>query len=123
MYEVSKCRPTLLSSINNKETFFWLDARFPSNYGGVDTEDNKAPILDELKILSKKPNINSDVIVCDDMRTIKDSKNITYQDSIHENFKITIFTISNLVDVFKKTHYPTLADNGDGLLIFTPKKY
>lgn len=103
------------------KTFFWLDAHFASNYGGKETLEDRMPILEELRIISQKKGIENDIVVCDDMRVIQDPENYVYNNDIHENFKVSNIRIKELVSTLNETHHVTLADNGDGLLIFTPK--
>ena len=103
-------------------TFFWLDAHYPSNYGGRDTDETKMPLLRELQIIKEKDGIEHDVIVCDDISNIADPDNACYDSNVHEYFKVTDVKIKDLVDVLKDTHHATMIANIiDGLLIFEPK--
>jgi len=66
--------PDILSlpSIKEKNILFWLDAHLPSGYksweNGTETQEQVAPLEQELKIIRKMRPDNKDFIIVDDLR-------------------------------------------------------
>lgn len=97
---------------------FWLDAHFPEKFG---TMGDTWPLLEELKILSKKPGIEKDVIICDDIHCIQDPENPTREDGPGHDWEPVNGTIQELINIFKDTHVYTLYNISTGILVFEPK--
>lgn len=99
---------------------FWLDAHFPELYDGVSkTKEEFFPLVKELQIVSKKPGVENDVILVDDIRVIISDDNPIKQE-FDERYKIYGNTIKELTDLFPN-HNSEIVNFQEGLLIFTPK--
>jgi len=112
----------LIKEENLGRTLFWLDAHFPGYYGHTDEPDTRAPLMLELESIQYKPGIEFDVIMCDDIANIDDPKNPVPNGHVPQEFKITEYTIDDLVEPFRETHYIKIADNTrESLLVLEPK--
>lgn len=99
---------------------FWLDAHFPELTGGVSNNNEEFfPLIKELELLSKKPDIEKDVIIIDDIRVIISADNPIKQE-FDDKYKIYGTTIKQLTNLFPN-HDNEIRDFQEGLLIFTPK--
>ncbi len=99
---------------------FWLDAHFPELYGQQsNTQEEYFPLFKELETISKKPDVEKDVIIVDDIRVIISNDNPIKQD-FDEQYKIRGTTLKQLVDLFPN-HNHELVDFQEGVLFFTPK--
>jgi hypothetical protein len=99
---------------------FWLDAHFPELTGGTSkNEEERFPLFKELEILSKKSDIENDVILVDDIRVIISEDNPIKQD-FDDQYKIYGTSIKDLTDLFPK-HKAEILNFQEGLLLFTPK--
>jgi hypothetical protein len=99
---------------------FWLDAHFPELTGGKsENEEQRFPLFEELKVLSKKDGIEHDVIFIDDIRVIISDDNPIKQD-FDDQYKIHGSSIKDLTDLFPE-HNSEVVNFQEGLLIMTPK--
>jgi hypothetical protein len=108
---------------NQLPTLFWLDAHYPSLYGITDeTEIEKMPVFEEIAVIKQlKKNYQNDVIVCDDLRVLADSRNPRYSPGEIPAYYYIDGAWDNLVSILADTHNLTIDLVGEGLAIFTPK--
>lgn len=100
---------------------FWLDAHFPELTGGTSkNEEERFPLFKELQVISKKTDIEKDVILIDDIRVIISDDNPIKQE-FDDQYKIYGTTIKDLTDLFPN-HKAEILNFQEGLLLFTPKK-
>jgi hypothetical protein len=100
---------------------FWLDAHFPELTGGTSSnEEERFPLFKELEILSKKDNIQNDVIIIDDIRVIISEDNPIKQ-TFDKQYEVHGHTIKELTDLFPN-HDNNLLQFQEGLLFLTPKE-
>lgn len=106
-------------------TLFWLDAHF-SPFSKNQYDPFHFPLVQEIKIVAKRHNICNDLIICDDIRVIKDENNPGYVKSVWDNLpdwaKIDNCLFSDCVSPLSQTHdYQVFLDN-EFYLLFTPRK-
>ena len=94
---------------------FWLDAHFPEVWGGVAAnEEERFPLYKELELLSKKDNIQNDVIIIDDIRVIISEDNPIKQ-TFDKRCEVYGHTIKEITDLFPN-HNSEVVDFQEGLL-------
>ncbi len=100
---------------------FWLDAHFPELTGGTSSNaEERFPLFKELQVISKKYDVEKDLIIIDDIRVIISDDNPIKQE-FDDQYKITGTTIKDLVDLFPN-HDSEIVDFQEGLLVFRPKE-
>lgn len=107
--------PTIKENI-----IFWLDAHFPGVEGKFNSFNEikknnyniNLPLEQEIDYISKRINLNKDVLICDDLRVYEDVGNLTDFDTHCKNHNIDIKledinpgkNLSFLYEKFAKTH-------------------
>lgn len=106
-------------------TLFWLDAHFPSLYGGKETASNRFPLQEELRLIRQhKPNYSCDVIAFDDLRVLRDPANPRWRPgelAPPEDRLYMDVTLEQLIAPFADTHDAALTLDGEGALALLPK--
>lgn len=99
---------------------FWLDAHFPELTGGISkTEEERFPLFKELELISKKPDVENDVILVDDIRVIISDDNPIKQE-FDDQYKIMGSSLKDLIDLFPQ-HNSEIINFQEGLLFLLPK--
>ncbi len=101
-------------------SIIWLDAHFPELTGGKsNNKEEWFPLLEELKVLSKKDGVEHDVIIIDDIRVIISEDNPIKQD-FDKQYEIHGHTIKEITDLFPN-HKSEVLNFQEGLLFLVPK--
>jgi hypothetical protein len=105
-------------------TLFWLDAHFPAFYAVKETSETRWPLFAELELIKTlKPNIEKDVIICDDMRMLISPRNPNYTlDEVPEN-RVQYIDVDweEFTQTFSATHTAQSIKTDTGILVFLPK--
>ena len=104
-----------------KPTLFWLDAHLPKYH---DAEEplitSKFPLYQELLIIRHgKVNYERDVILCDDVRTIKSHP--LYASGVPDDIAVDFINYDELLAILRPTHNVNEMAREYGVLEFTPK--
>lgn len=112
----------LLPNQTNK-TLFWLDAHFPDIYGEDNfAEEFRIPLIAEIELIKQfKPNYSKDVIICDDMRTFRSTKNPMYTEGELPEKHLVDVDWDKFVGMLSDTHDFKLINEYDGVIVFYPK--
>jgi hypothetical protein len=105
-------------------TLFWLDAHFPAFYDVEETSETRWPLFKELELIrALKPNIERDVIICDDMRMLVNPQNPNFTvDQVKENHvKYINVNWEEFTGTFSSTHTAQSIKTDTGILVFLPK--
>lgn len=127
-----KMLPQVLEKINNNQIFsdgksrqqrimFWLDAHLPSHYKsweeGAETEEQVAPLKQELEIIRKMRPENRDMIIVDDLRLYAEDEyemgNCEHRCT--ENIDWVVEMMGDAFEVLKSL-------DDEGYIILVPKK-
>lgn len=108
-------------------TLFWLDAHFPGffNLSPQDSNGDKSlemPLFDELKLIKEyKVGYEYDVIMCDDMRTLRHPNNPKYVPNELDEALYIDCDWDAFVNQFSDTHDYRILMPDSGAIIWTPK--
>jgi hypothetical protein len=104
-------------------TLFWLDAHFPSFYDVKETKETRWPLFEELRLIRElKPNVERDVIICDDTRMLVSPNNPNYTGDVPENLvKYVNVQWEEFEQSFHLTHTAQSIKTDTGILVFLPK--
>ena len=110
--------PTLKSN-----TLFWLDAHFPGMYGTEETpEEFRLPLLAEINLIKAyKEGYEHDVIICDDIRTLRSDENPRYRAGEIPEEQYLDIDWNEFVNILSDTHVAILSQEHDGVMTFFPK--
>ena len=113
---------TILPTIKTK-TLFWLDAHFPGMYGTDETpEEYRLPLLAEINLIKNyKEGYENDVIICDDIRTLRSSENPRYREGEISDDQYLDIDWNEFVNILNETHVAVLSQEHDGVMTFFPK--
>jgi len=105
------------------KTLFWLDAHFPEFYNfAYDDPTWKMPLFTELELIKEhKADYAYDVIMCDDMRVMRNEKNPKYVPGELEEYLYIDMDWDAFVNQFSDTHDYQLLMPDSGAIIWTPK--
>lgn len=108
------------------ETLYWLDAHYPNLFGYGWDDEIRTPLFEELELIKTlKKDYQNDVIVCDDMRVIRDTDNPTYNPNDYSDADKEYYYVDVSWKKFKKTfegtHIFMLYEHTQGIGIFVPK--
>ena len=117
---------TILSSLSDDPTFFWLDAHFPgadfhfNDYDHMKDEKHlHMPLVDEIKLIhSSRPNC-ADVYIIDDLHLYEDGPFEIHMPEFIEKYGNK--DITPATDLLKDTHVFIRDRRHQGFLIFIPK--
>jgi hypothetical protein len=101
-----------------KPTLFWLDAHFPRKAAD---ERHRWPLFDDLQAIKQlKPDVERDVILCDDIRVIAGNDNPRYRpgEDDHVNSE---HSLREYIAVFADTHDVEIIHEETGVLAFRPR--
>ena len=101
---------------------FWLDAHF-SSWHAPQVLAPEFPLPEELALIrSLKKNVDRDVILCDDMRTIADPSNPRYRPGECPRQQYQALGLEDLTSILSCTHSATLLTDREGVLAFVPRR-
>lgn len=105
-------------------TLFWLDAHFPAFYDVEETAETRWPLFAELELIKAlKPNVEKDVIICDDMRMLVSPQNPNFtSDRVKENrVKYINVDWEEFTGTLSDTHTTQSIKTDTGIFVFLPK--
>ena len=109
----------------DKPTLFWLDAHLPLYHDATMVEEfDKFPLLEEFKAIKEfKPNVQRDVIVCDDVKTIiTNNPHACTEQQVSRDQLVEFIDWDEVIGFFSDTHNWTVFPRVEfGVLILTPK--
>lgn len=108
-------------SLQEKNILFWLDAHLPNSYtswkGGDETQEQVAPLKQELEIIRKMRPKNRDIIIVDDLRLYAEDN---YE---HQNCDVRATeTVDWVVDLMGDAFGVLKSLKHEGYLIIVPHK-
>lgn len=100
-------------------SLFWLDAHFPRHHGRE--SERWWPLFADLQTVKElKPQVERDVILCDDILVIGGEDNPRYRPGECEHID-TRHALPDYVAIFSDTHHVDLINEETGVLAFLPK--
>ncbi|MGH9393475.1 MAG: hypothetical protein ACRD1E_04840, partial [Terriglobales bacterium] len=115
--------PQILPSMG--KTLFWLDAHFAGFYGLAETDANRFPLAEELRLIRKnKPDYADDVIAFDDLRVIRDPLNPRYRQGELSGEEAQLYIdvrLEELLAPFAATHEAAFVHAQEGSVALLPK--
>lgn len=113
---------SILPTVKTK-TLFWLDAHFPGMYGTDETpEEYRLPLLAEINLIKTyKEGYEHDVIICDDIRTLRSTENPRYREGEVTESEYLDINWNEFVTILDDTHVAKLSVEHDGVMTFFPK--
>lgn len=100
--------------------FFWCDGHYPELYGQKSlNQEEWFPLFEEVKIISKKPGIETDIIFIDDIRVIISDDNPVKQ-VFDKQYEIHEHSLKEIIDQFPN-HTCEVLNYQEGILTFIPK--
>lgn len=107
------------------KTLFWLDAHFAILYGHDETDRNRFPLAEELRLIRDgKPDYIHDVIAFDDLRVIRDPANPRYRQGELTGDEASLYvdiTLKELLEPFAASHEATVVHAQEGSVVLLPR--
>lgn len=106
-------------------TLFWLDAHYPATFGLAETEENRYPLPQELRLIREgKRGWEQDVFALDDLRVIRDRNNPRWRPGELTGEDASLYmdiTLDELYAPFAATHELQLLHAEEGVMLLLPQ--